>query len=186
MDGPTPILTALYRRDRAEAERLAQGGMLSLHEAAALGRLERLKALAEAHQDLSAPASDGFTALHLASFFGQPDCVAWLLAQGVRTDLEATPARLRPLHAALATQDEAAALELSRLLLDAGAEVDAVQAGGFTALHAAANRGSRTLVVLLLSFGARVDLVTDAGQTATDLAEAKGYSDVAECLRTVA
>jgi ankyrin repeat protein len=184
MDAPTPILAALYRHDAAEAERLAAGAALTLHEAAALGRAARLAELAEAGADLAEPAPDGFTPLHLACYFGHPDTAAWLLDRDAPLEAEATPARLRPLHAALATPDEATALALARLLLPLHLEVDAAQAGGLTALHAAAQRGSKALAELLLFRGAEASLRTDAGQTAADLAEAHGHPELAAWLRT--
>ena len=184
MDAPTPILAALYRHDAAEAERLAAGAALTLHEAAALGRTARLAELAAAGADLAAPAADGFTALHLACYFGRPEAAAWLLDRDVPVEAEATPARLRPLHAALATPDEGTALALARLLLPLHLEVDAAQAGGYTALHAAAQRGSKALAELLLFRGAEVSLRTDDGRTAADLAEAHGHPELAAWLRT--
>ena len=184
MDAPTPILAALYRHDPAEAECLATGAELTLHEAAALGRTGRLAELAAAGADLAQPAPDGFTALHLACYFGHPEAAAWLLDRDVPVEAEATPARLRPLHAAVATPDEATALVLARLLLPLHLEVDAVQAGGFTALHAAAERGSRPLAELLLFRGADVALRTVDGRTAAELAEAKGHRELAAWLRT--
>ena len=184
MDAPTPILAALYRHDPAGAERLAAGAELTLHEAAALSRRDRLAELAASGADLAEPAADGFTALHLACYFGQVEAAAWLLDRDAPLEAEATPARLRPLHAALATPDEGAALALARLLLPLHLEVDAAQAGGFTALHAAAQRGSKALAELLLFRGAEASLRTDGGQTAADLAEAKGHAELAAWLRT--
>ena len=184
MDAPTPILAALYRHDPAEAERLAAGAELTLHEAAALGRTARLAELAAAGADLAAPAPDGFTALHLACTFGRVEAAAWLLDRDVPLEAEATPARLRPLHAVLATPDEATSLVLARMLLPLHLEVDAAQSGGYTALHAAAERGSKALAELLLFRGAEASLRTEDGRTAADLAEAKGHVELADWLRT--
>ena len=66
----SPILSALYRGDREEAEKLAQGSRLDLFEAAALGRASRLEeTIAETPHLVGATTDDGFTALHLAAFF---------------------------------------------------------------------------------------------------------------------
>ncbi|MGZ4718577.1 MAG: ankyrin repeat domain-containing protein [Acidimicrobiales bacterium] len=72
---------------------------------------------------------------------------------------------------------------MARLLLDAGAPVDATQTGGFTPLHEAANRGDEALVTLLLERGADRSLTTDTGQTAADLAAAADHPELAARLR---
>ena len=184
MEAPTPILAALYRHDPAEAERLAEGAVLNVHEAAALGRTQRLADLVAAGADPAEPGPDGFTPLHLACYFGRVATVGWLLDAGVPLEPEAGAARIRPLHAAMATGDEGAALALARLLLPLHLDVDAPQAGGHTALHAAAARGSRALAELLLFRGAGSHLRTEDGRTPADLAEAKGHADLAAWLRT--
>jgi uncharacterized protein len=68
------------------------------------------------------------------------------------------------------------------LLLDEGADVNATQQGGWTALHGAAQNGDRELVELLLAKGADLQLRADNGQTALDLALLKGRQDVADLL----
>ena len=104
----SPILQALYRGDRDEAERIRGGaGDLDVFDAAALGDTERLEELLANDPSLvSAWSPDGFTPLHYAAFFGGPDATTALLARGA--DLE-TPARneefapeARPLHSAVA------------------------------------------------------------------------------------
>jgi ankyrin repeat protein len=56
------------------------------------------------------------------------------------------------------------------LLVDAGADVDVAQPGGFTALHAAAASGNRKLVELLLERGADRNAHLDDGRTPRELA----------------
>ena len=60
------------------------------------------------------------------------------------------------------TNDEA--LEAVKLLVDRGAEVNAVNDYGYTALHGAAHRGANGIVQFLVSRGARLDVrLTKAG-----------------------
>ena len=87
--------------------------------------------------------------------------------------------RVQPLHSAAAGRH----LEVCRLLLAAGADVDARQAGGFTPLHAAAQNGDPELVELFLSARADPPAPTDDGETPADTAEAAGHPDVARRLR---
>jgi len=69
------------------------------------------------------------------------------------------------------TDDER--LEAVKLCLEHGADVNAVQtadAGGSTALHIAAGKGSDRIVQLLLEHGAKTDIKDKMGRTALDVA----------------
>jgi ankyrin repeat protein len=56
-----------------------------------------------------------------------------------------------------------------RMLLDAGAAVDAQAANGDTPLHDAAENGHRAVVQVLLGHGASTTLVNGDGKTAADV-----------------
>jgi ankyrin repeat protein len=58
----------------------------------------------------------------------------------------------------------------ARALLEAGANPDLRQRGGYTALHTAAHNDDAELARLLLSHGADPAVLTDDGQTAADMA----------------
>jgi len=124
---------------------------------------------------------DGWTPLHLAAHYGHLDVVETLLANNADVHARSQNSmRNQPLHAAAAGR----AAGVCRILLDAGADVNATQAGGYTPLHAAAQNGQRELVELLLARGADVGARTDGGATALSLAEGAGRAEVAEVLRT--
>jgi ankyrin repeat protein len=153
---PSPILEALYSGDRERAETLAaEADALDVFEAAALGDAERLERILADNPDLAEEwSSDGFTALHYASFFGTPQTIEKLVAAGA--DLEA-PARneqfapeARPLHSAAA----AGRLDNAERLLEAGADPNARQHGGFTPLMEAEQSGNFELADLLIAHGA--------------------------------
>jgi ankyrin repeat protein len=72
------------------------------------------------------------------------------------------------------------------MLLDHGADVDARQQAGWTALHAAAQHGDTDLAELLLSRGADPRLRSDEGKDAMDLARANGHAALAERLAMAA
>ena len=117
-------------------------------------------------------SDDGFTALHLACFFGRPDAVNLLLKSGADCNATATNGSLlRPLHSA-ATQGS---LDICRMLLDAGADPNATQQSNFTALHAAALRGDVALAELLVERGASVSAKAHDGRTAADIARDAGH-----------
>jgi uncharacterized protein len=182
----SPILQALYRGQRDEAQALlaaASADKLSIHEAAAMGSLDRLEQIlaADATQ-ANAWAEDGFQPLGLAAFFGQRQAVEVLLANGADVN---TPARnafqVTALHAALAGPDP----EIARVLVPAGADVNARQQGGVTPLQEAAFSGRLELARLLLEHGAERAATDDKGQTAADMARAAGHRELVQLLENV-
>lgn len=168
-DGVSAILRARYHGHAWIAERLADAvSELDLFEAAALGRADRVVEVvaADAHA-VRAEAADGFTALHLAAFFGQLEVAAVLLEHGAAVDAQAgNPTRVQPLHSAAAGGHAA----IAALLLERGADPDARQQGGFVPLHAAAARGDEVTARLLLEHGADRDVRADDGRRPIDLA----------------
>jgi hypothetical protein len=156
-------------------------GELDVFEAAALGDCKRL------HEILSADAMqvwtvspDGWAPLHLAAGFAGPDTVKLLLEHGAHAhQVSHNPQRNQAIHAAIALGDS---VETILLLLEAGADVNATQAGGYTPLHQAAAAGKRELVELLLQNGALRDAACDQGKTPGDYARERGHTAVVELL----
>jgi len=170
-DGISAILRARYHGHAWIAERLADAvAELDVFEAAALGRAARVEEAVRADPEIvRAEAADGFTALHLAAFFGQLEVAAVLLEHGAAVDAEAgNPSHVQPLHSAAAGGHAA----IAALLLERGADPNARQQGGFVPLHAAAARGDEVTARLLLEHGGERDLRTDDGRRPIDLAAA--------------
>ena len=161
--GLSAVLTALYHRQGEACDALlATDPELDVLEAAATGRLDVLRAHLESDQDaLAARSPEGYTALHLAAFFGGGAAVRMLLAAGMPADADQeNPQRVRPLHSAVAAGD----LEAAEALLEAGADPDAVQQGGYTPLLAAAHSDDPKMAALLLRHGADRTLAADDGR----------------------
>ena len=184
-DGVSALMLARYRSNRAVTDvLLAADPDLDVFEAATLGYLDRLRArLDDDPSVVAALSADGYTALHFAAFFAKPEAARTLIEMGAPVDVvAANEMRVQPLHSAAAGHN----IEVCRLLLAAGAEVDARQAGGFTPLHEAAQNGDPEMVELFLSAGADPGLRTDDERTAADLADEAAHPDVARRLREVA
>jgi ankyrin repeat protein len=182
--GVSVLMLARYRFDRDVTDALlAADPELEVFEAAALGYVDRLRErLLDDPGAAAAFAPDGFTALHFAAFFGKPEAAKLLLEQGASVDAYTrNPFANQPLHAAAAGRH----IEVCRILLAAGADVNATQHGGFTPLHEAAQHGDAEMTELFLSAGADPTITTDAGETAVDLATTAGHADLANRLREV-
>ena len=180
----TPILFAVYHGHPEMALLFTDhGAELSFGEAVALGDRRKVGEMLDRDPSLlHSYTADGYPAVGLAIFFRHPDLARELIERGADVGARArNPQQVMPVHAAAAACD----VETMRLLLDRGAEVDARQQMGYTALHAAAGRGDEKMLDVLLARGADARLKTDDGKTAADIAAEHGHPQVAERLRSL-
>jgi ankyrin repeat protein len=154
---------------------------LDIFEAACVGDCARL------HQLIAADAmcarsvsSDGWTPLHLAAAFSGAEATTLLLEHGAHIhQLSHNPLHNQPLHACVAMNHSADTL---RVLLEAGANVNATQHGGYTPLLQAAAAGKKDLALMLLEYGAQPDCVCDQGKSPADYARERGHAELAALL----
>ncbi len=181
-DGVSALMHARYRRDRDLVAIIrAHVTALDMFEAAALDDAAQLADALVADPSLTARSADGFTPLHLAAFFGSVEATALLLSRGAAVDAAATGWMTgTPLHGAAAGRH----LDVGLLLLDAGANPNARQSGGWTALHAAAANGDAAFVRTLLARGADPETKSDDGRTPASLARDGGDADTIAALGT--
>lgn len=149
----SPVREALYRGDLQAAEAAAEGADLDVFDAAALGRIDRLRELLDADPALVRQLSDdGFTPLHLAAFAAGVDTVRFLIERGAPLEMlsEAAFARVRPLGTAVFARRR----PVVEALLDAGADPNGAGEGGFVPLQTAEANGDEELAGLLRERGA--------------------------------
>jgi ankyrin repeat protein len=180
-NGVSALMQARYE-GRHEIVDLLRGRAtdLDVFEAATLGDVDQLRKLLAAEPALAkAFSADGFTALHLAAFFGQPDAAEELLQAGAAPDAVSTNTmKVAVINSAAAS----GRTDMVKILLDAGADPNARQQMGWTALHAAAAHDNVDMAETLLRAGADPTLKNDEGQTALD----KAGTAVAELLKPTA
>ena len=179
-DGASLLLMARYQNDRAMTDALrSTGRRLDVFEAAAFDDANRLRELLSEDPRLATAGSpDGFTALHLAAFFGGADGAAVLLDGGADPDVYSrNDFQVAPIHSAAAGREAVA-----RLLVARGAKVNVAQRHGWTPLHSAAQNGHAQLVDALLAAGADPNATNEGGVTAADLARKGGHQAIVDRL----
>jgi len=179
--GHSPVLIAQYHRQRDVVGVLLDAGPeLDLFDACAVGRTERVAELLDQDpSQVNAYSGDGFYPLGLAAFFGHPQTVRLLLERGADVaQVARNPMRVQALHAAVT-----GSFDSVKLLVEAGAPVNAQQDKGWTPLHEAVNRGDVEMTRYLLGHGADPNLQNDEGTSAIGLAAERGNAAILKVLK---
>ena len=181
--GDTPLLMSVYYGAKDITELLlSSGAKLSLFEAAATGRTEQVRGMLEEEPErLNSYSHDGWTALHLAAFFGHAETVECLLGLGADWTLLAQNGNGNtPLHAALAAQCH----EAAKLLLEKhGTNINIPDKSGWTPLHLASANGDLVLAEELVQRGADRNARTNQDRTPLELAQEHGQEAIAALLQ---
>jgi uncharacterized protein len=168
-NGASALMQARYEGRHELVDLLrSRAGELDVFEAATLGDVPCLRALLANDATLAkAFSGDGFTALHLATFFSQPEAAHELLRAGADPNAVATNSMKVAVINSAAASGRA---DLVKMVLRAGADPNARQMMGYTALHAAAAHDNVEMARALLDSGADPALKNDEGQTPADKA----------------
>ncbi|MBS1788362.1 MAG: sigma-70 family RNA polymerase sigma factor [Acidobacteria bacterium] len=186
--GNTALILAVNSGQQAVAELLFKAGVQpDIHEAAAIGKTDRVAALLRENAALlNSYSAEGFTPLGLAAHFGHSETTEFLLNQGANASAVARhPLQVTPLHAALFGRQ----IETARLLIEHGSDVNAHRGGkgwprsGWTALHYVAGYGLMELIEPLLAHGADPNAPDDAGCTPLRVAIENQQDLAADLLR---
>jgi uncharacterized protein len=185
-DDGSLLMTAVYygARDAADLIRGLRAD-LDIFEAAVVGDTARLTALLDQDPALANAAhADGGRPLHLAAFFRHTEAVRLLLDRGA--DITSYSLFEKPyipkntaLHAALA----GGAWDAAALLVERGANVNAVDSSGMVPLHNAAFAGHIPSAELLLARGAEVNVRDTQNQTPLAVAVKQGKAEFTDFLR---
>jgi uncharacterized protein len=180
--GDSAILTAVYHRQKEIVNLLvARGATLSLFEACAAGEEERVERAIEADPlSVNEYSSDGWTPLHLASFFGHPRIVEMLLAAGADVAARSHNSTANTsLHAALAGNHKFVA----GLLIGRGSDLNAADGKGWHPLHIAAANNNLETIKVLIAQGADATMANGEGLTPLSIAQEKNHREAAAFLR---
>jgi pectate lyase len=150
----------------------------SIHIAAQLGDLERVKAFLEEGIDVNAKDENGDTPLHIAAEQDYNDIASLLIDQGGNVNAR-NQKNYTPLYNAISNSNK----DLVGLLIGKGADVNATNRMRQTPLHWACLRGNKELAELLIAKGADANAKDGRGQTPLDIAQRRGGTGIIELLR---
>src|SRR5438034_10297804 len=122
--GLSPVLVAIYSGQKvAAANLIAMGADLDIHDAAATGRLDRVKALVARDPSLAnAVSAEGFAPMGLAAYLGHEEVVEYLVSKGAEVNSTSGTTGFTALTGAVNSRHT----RIVDLLLQHGAEVNHV------------------------------------------------------------
>lgn len=123
----------------------------ALMDAAFRGDIERARELLRGGANLDNPGDDGWTPLMWAAYRGHLDVVDLFLEAGANVNFSEADEGETVLMVALQQDDQARGAAVVRRLVAAGAQVDAIDSLGWTALTHAATTGKVCVVEALLA-----------------------------------
>jgi len=194
------ILKALIAL-KADVNARDQDGYTAVDHAVLRNFSAGIAALAAAGADLDARNTEGFTPLAIAIIEDQYKAAVALIEAGAPVDSAVGDAGLTPLMLAAGKEPrrltlgagisrvekidpkEPDTLLITRVLIDKGANVNAVSKSGVTALLLAAAHNNPPIVGLLAEAGADRNFRNPDGKTASDVAQQNGNTAVVSLLR---
>jgi ankyrin repeat protein len=180
-NGVSVILLALYHGHQDIAQAIAaRKHELDIFEASVLGKLEQVKNLVEQDSSLvNSYSPDGFTPIALVAYLGQKEIVEYFILKGADVNAMAKNATgFTALTGAVANNH----VEISKILVKRGADVNHRYEGGVSPLMEACLNGNIELVNFLLANGADPSAKTKDGKSPLTFAKDKNHVEVVEIL----
>ena len=138
--------------------------------AATFLEVDMMRVLADAGADPRLASSNGTTPLMAAAGLGYSRGGGSAFIKNRRDFSSYNPVASAELGSRIPAAEEQRALEVVSLAIELGADVNAANDGGDTALHAAASQGMNTVIELLMDRGGDVNAENRRGQTPVALA----------------
>lgn len=145
-----------------------------LHAAADRGDIVVAKFLLKNGADIDSSNAYAVAPLHIAAVMGDLDMATFLLDHGACVNLYVQSPQYQypmisyygtPIHFALRCEDDDTSFQMTKLLLERGADIQDTNGDLATPLHTAAAECSRSIVKLLLDHGALVNIEDSMGIT---------------------
>lgn len=176
----TLLLASYYRHQELVDILLKNRSQIDIHEASALGQTALVDELLYCEPfSVNSFSVDGFTPLGYACYFGHYDTAKLLIDCGANVNQSSNnDFKVSPIHSAVANQSE----DITQLLINHKANVNATQVRGITALHTAAHNGNKRLTELLISAGADKNAKMEDGRTPWEMAIDKHHEELEELL----
>jgi ankyrin repeat protein len=179
--GDLESLIRLVERDSKIVEEKDNTGLTPLQWAVFNGHLNIVKKLLELDADISVQTNGGSSLLHVAAENGHKECVELLISK--KLSLEAkTKSGSTPLMAASTFPGSS---EVLTILINEGAEINARDNDGKSALHFAASTGCKTNIEVLLNSKLDINIADTTGRTPLDHALAGRSNDKAESVELI-
>ena len=157
-------------------------GDSAIHFAASAGNLECLQYLYEKdNNQINKLNNLGHTPFVYALSKGQTSIIIYLLSKDIDLNFNIVSylgSQTFPLH--IVAQE--GHVEVVKLLLEKGANIEAINNQGFTSLWIAAYKGHTEIVKVLIAAGANIEAIDDEGYTPLEVAARNGHVEVVKLL----